>query len=78
MHADYNGQGVDQLADLISRIKSNPEDRRLILSAWNPTALPDMALPPCHLMCQVSPPEACGYARPEAANSRFHLRKSLI
>ncbi|KAK9847913.1 hypothetical protein WJX84_009309, partial [Apatococcus fuscideae] len=52
MHADYSGQGVDQLADLISRIKSNPEDRRLILSAWNPTALPDMALPPCHLMCQ--------------------------
>ena len=54
MHADYSGQGVDQLAHLISRIKSNPEDRRLILSAWNPTALPDMALPPCHLMCQVT------------------------
>ena len=54
MHADYTGQGVDQLADLIKRIKTNPEDRRLILSAWNPTALPDMALPPCHLMCQVS------------------------
>lgn len=63
MHADYSGQGVDQLADLISRIKSNPEDRRLILSAWNPTALPDMALPPCHLMCQVLP-QLCLHGMP--------------
>ena len=53
MHADYAGQGVDQLAQLIERIKTNPSDRRLILSAWNPAALPEMALPPCHLMCQV-------------------------
>ena len=53
MHADYAGQGVDQLASLIERIKSNPNDRRLILSAWNPAALPEMALPPCHMFAQV-------------------------
>ena len=53
MHADYAGQGVDQLAMLIERIKSNPNDRRLILSAWNPAALPEMALPPCHMFAQV-------------------------
>ncbi|KAF6261177.1 thymidylate synthase/dCMP hydroxymethylase domain-containing protein [Scenedesmus sp. NREL 46B-D3] len=52
MHADYSGQGVDQLAGLIERIKINPECRRLILTAWNPAALPDMALPPCHMMAQ--------------------------
>ena len=52
MHADYTGQGVDQLAECIDKIKNNPEDRRILLSAWNPTALKDMALPPCHLLCQ--------------------------
>jgi dihydrofolate reductase/thymidylate synthase len=52
MHTDYTGQGVDQLADLIQRIKTTPEDRRLILTAWNPAALKDMALPPCHMTAQ--------------------------
>lgn len=51
-HANYDGQGVDQLADLIERIKTNPQDRRLILTAWNPTDIPLMALPPCHCMAQ--------------------------
>lgn len=53
MHADYSGQGVDQLAECIHKIKTNPYDRRIVLTAWNPTALPDMALPPCHMFCQV-------------------------
>ena len=52
MHDDYQGAGVDQLADLIHKIKTNPTDRRLILTAWNPAALKDMALPPCHMFCQ--------------------------
>ena len=52
MHADYAGKGVDQLAALVARIRSHPSDRRLVLTAWNPAALPDMALPPCHMFCQ--------------------------
>eukprot|EP00455_Lapot_gusevi_P050842 TRINITY_DN7467_c0_g1_i3.p1 TRINITY_DN7467_c0_g1~~TRINITY_DN7467_c0_g1_i3.p1 ORF type:complete len:281 (+),score=79.06 TRINITY_DN7467_c0_g1_i3:27-845(+) len=52
MHADYTGQGIDQLADVIRRIKTNPNDRRIILSAWNPVDIPDMALPPCHTFAQ--------------------------
>ena len=52
MHADYTGQGVDQLAECIDKIKHNPEDRRILLSAWNPNALHEMALPPCHLLAQ--------------------------
>ncbi|CAG9460487.1 unnamed protein product [Pedinophyceae sp. YPF-701] len=51
-HADYSGQGVDQLAQAIQRIKDNPTDRRLVVSAWNPVALPEMALPPCHMFFQ--------------------------
>jgi dihydrofolate reductase/thymidylate synthase len=52
MHADYTGKGVDQLADCIDKIKNNPEDRRIIMSAWNPADLHLMALPPCHMFCQ--------------------------
>ena len=52
MHTDYTGQGVDQLADCIDKIRNKPEDRRIIMSAWNPAALDEMALPPCHLLCQ--------------------------
>jgi thymidylate synthase len=51
---DYTGQGVDQLARVIEQIKTNPYDRRIIMSAWNPSDLSLMALPPCHLMCHFS------------------------
>ena len=52
MHTDYTGQGVDQLADCIDKIINNPEDRRIVMSAWNPKDLDLMALPPCHMFCQ--------------------------
>ncbi|CAM9244375.1 unnamed protein product [Ascophyllum nodosum] len=52
MRADYTGKGVDQLAECIKKIKTNPEDRRIVLSAWNPADLGKMALPPCHMFCQ--------------------------
>ena len=52
MHTDYTGKGVDQLADCISKIKNSPEDRRIIITAWNPVDLPLVALPPCHMLCQ--------------------------
>ncbi|XP_031439708.1 thymidylate synthase [Clupea harengus] len=52
MHADYAGKGVDQLQKVIDTIRANPEDRRIIMCAWNPKDLPLMALPPCHALCQ--------------------------
>lgn len=52
MHTNYEGQGVDQLACVIDKIKNNPDDRRIIMSAWNPVDLPSMALPPCHSFVQ--------------------------
>jgi len=50
--ADYTGTGVDQLAECIHKIKNNPNDRRIVMTAWNPAALSEMALPPCHMFCQ--------------------------
>ncbi|XP_050267513.1 bifunctional dihydrofolate reductase-thymidylate synthase-like isoform X1 [Quercus robur] len=52
MHADYTGQGFDQLSDVIDKIKNRPDDRRIILSAWNPSDLNLIALPPCHMFAQ--------------------------
>lgn len=52
MHTDYTGQGVDQLADVIHTIKTNPDSRRIVMSAWNPVDIPKMALPPCHALVQ--------------------------
>lgn len=51
-HDDYSGEGIDQLAEVINRIKNNPTDRRIIMSAWNPVDIPQMALPPCHCLAQ--------------------------
>lgn len=52
MHTDYTGKGIDQLLDCIDKIKNAPEDRRIVLTAWNPADLHLMALPPCHMFCQ--------------------------
>lgn len=49
---DYTGKGIDQLKEIIERIKVNPNDRRIIMTAWNPMQIPQMALPPCHCLAQ--------------------------
>ncbi len=51
---DYTGQGVDQLKNIVETLRKNPNDRRMIVSAWNPSMLGQMALPPCHYGFQVT------------------------
>lgn len=47
-----NGESIDQITNMINMIKSNPDSRRIIVSAWNPALVDQMALPPCHTLFQ--------------------------
>jgi len=62
---NWNGEGIDQLANVVDQLKNNPNNRRIIISAWNPSVMPDTsisfsenvangkaALPPCHAFIQ--------------------------
>ena len=52
-NTNYTGMGIDQLENIINELKSkNKTSRRLIISAWNPEQIDEMALPPCHTMFQ--------------------------
>lgn len=49
---NWNGEGIDQLAQVVDKLKNNPNDRRMIVSAWNVSKISEMRLPPCHMMFQ--------------------------
>ncbi len=50
--ADYSGKGIDQLAEVIRQIRTDPTNRRIMMTAWNPSDISAMVLPPCHVLCQ--------------------------
>ncbi len=49
---DGNGGTIDQIQNVVSEIKGNPYSRRLLVTAWNPAEIAEMALPPCHCLFQ--------------------------
>lgn len=49
---DYTDKGIDQIKQVIDLLKNDPMSRRIILSAWNPSQISQMNLPPCHMFCQ--------------------------
>jgi dihydrofolate reductase/thymidylate synthase len=51
-NTDYSNKGIDQIQQVIHLLKTDPMSRRIILSAWNPSQLSQMNLPPCHMFCQ--------------------------
>ncbi|CUM62682.1 uncharacterized protein PRCAT00000236001 [Priceomyces carsonii] len=76
---DYSGQGFDQLHDVIKKLKVNPYDRRIIMSAWNPSDFLKMALPPCHVFCQfyVSFPDSSSLEANTSKQQKLSSRPKL-
>ena len=48
----YSGGGIDQIKEVVDKLRNNPDDRRIMFTAWNVGEINDMALPPCHYGCQ--------------------------
>ena len=71
---DYVGQGIDQLAQIERSLKEDPYSRRHYMTAWNPSALEAMALPPCHVSVQFYVAEAEGEGAEKRLSAHLYMR----
>ncbi|KOX53882.1 hypothetical protein ADL19_15030 [Streptomyces purpurogeneiscleroticus] len=69
---EFGGKSIDQISDVIEQLKTTPDSRRIIVTAWNPGEIEDMRLPPCHMMFQF-------YTRPMSFEQRldFAVARSI-
>jgi thymidylate synthase len=70
---NWNGE-IDQISELIKELKSNPDSRRLLISAWNPSDLPHQVLPPCHYGFQVYTRELTNEERIREFEKRGYIK----
>lgn len=66
---NYKTNGIDQIKNVIDTLLNKPNDRRIIVTAWHPSKLGDMALPPCHMLFQF-------YTRELSMDERFNILKT--
>ena len=74
--SDYTKPTIDQLAQVITTLKADPDSRRILVTAWNPSDIPQMALPPCHALYQFYSRELNTWER--VAWHKKHLGGQLI
>ena len=68
---DFGGNGIDQIQNIIDTLKTNPDDRRMLCMAWNPSNMGSMGLPPCHYGFQVYTRELTEKERWEIFKEKF-------
>ena len=75
---EFGNKGIDQISELIRLLKENPDSRRMVVNAWNPSDLPNQVLPPCHYGFQVYTRELSTEERKEILYNKFRKGPIIV